>query len=134
MLILTETKWRQGGRFRSLIGLTRFHKERSVGNKKGDGIANFIRKNIAAYSWEGGEIALNSVTTNESLCVIVQELNGPSTAICCVYMGVNTTSNEAWNDQIEESLQSDITQLSGEGHRILLKNILSKSYCMAQMP
>ena len=67
ILILTETKWIQGGRIHSLEGFTRSHKERPVGNKKGGSIAIFIRKNIAAYSWEGDEIAPNSVTNNESL-------------------------------------------------------------------
>ena len=84
------------------------------------GWLGFFHQNLHQLLNGRGGSKSGSQTINELLWVILLEAGGSSTAIGLVYLGVNKPVNDPWNDEILDSIHSDITLLHREGHRVVL--------------
>ena len=112
IVALSETHWQEGHPGKHLVGFKRFVCQRSILDKKGGGIAVFVRNSISSYEWVANDLPGN----RELLWVILQSKNR-EVALGTVYMAVDQACE--LNQEIEERLVSDVSVHSA-AHRIIL--------------
>ena len=114
ILCLTETHWRQGGDTGDITGFKRFLKCRDFYGKRGSGVAIFIKDDWSSHEWEGPND--DGVTSEELLWVVISTASG-DIAIGTVFFGQN--KDKLRNDELEERLHSDISQLKSENKTVV---------------
>ena len=116
-IAFTETHRKKGGKAMSLRGYQVFEKRRSPEAKKGGGIALFVKENVQCYEWVNDRS--ESEADSELLWVVIKGTH-TDIALGIVYVGVQTTKNKKWNDDLYEALQQDITALKTTGKKVLI--------------
>ena len=71
IVALTETHWRQGSRRKELPGYRSFKAERDVLDKKGGGIAIFVKEDRQVYQWEGEMRDEWELVKNENIWIVL---------------------------------------------------------------
>ena len=71
IVALTETHWRQGNQGKELPGYRSFKAERDVLDKKGGGIAVFVKEERQVYQWEGEMRDEWELVKNENIWVVL---------------------------------------------------------------
>ena len=119
VLCLTETHWIEGGRARVIPGFRRYTRGRDPEDRRGGGVAIFVRQNVRSFKWR---------TEDESLCYYRERLwvtivNGSEQlAIGVVYFSLDKYT--AWNDHISEIISSDVSRMRDEKTTIFWWGIL----------
>lgn len=115
IVCLSETHWKMGQRGKQMNGYTQYWRRRDAEDRKGGGLAVFVKKDIRATEWkravaeEGGG--------KEVLWVQLQSRR-EKLAVGVRYMGLDKYRES--NDQIEQELTRDIATLKQEGQAVVL--------------
>ena len=117
VILATETHRKDGAGGVPITGFNVFHRERKFDQKRGGGLAVYVRQNIRAYEWE--QHADQEETHAESMWTIIPTTDG-ELALGLVYMGIDSSENTAWNDKIQESLIQEGLEHREQGRQILV--------------
>lgn len=113
VICLAETHWKEGDKGQQIKGFRRYWKGRAPEEKKGGGVAIFVKNDLSAREWERP----SDNTSSEHVWIVMQGETA-EIAIGTVYMGID--KHKEWNDKLEQRLTEDIAQLELEGKTICL--------------
>ncbi len=113
IICLTETHWKEGDKGQEVKGYRRYWRRRAPEEKKGGGVAIFVKNDLSAWEWE----RQSESRSNEHIWIVVQG-QSEEIAIGVVYMGID--KYKGWNDKMEQALTEDLAQLEAEGKTIIL--------------
>ena len=116
VLCLTETHWLEGGRARILPGFTRFTRGRDPQDRRGRGVAMFVRHGLKSVEWH---------LEDESACAYKERLwvtivsGEEHLTVGVVYFSLDKYSE--WNDNLSKVISADVSRLQSEkGNATLL--------------
>ena len=117
VIAFTETHWREGSKTGSIKGYQIFEKRRGIEEKKGGGLAVWVKNNIESYVWEAERLEEDPDT--ELIWVIIKG-GDVDIAVGVIYMGIQGRKNRTNNDKLERMIREDIVRLKEEEKAILL--------------
>jgi exonuclease III len=117
VIAFCETHWKMGVKGPEMPGYARFDNRRDLDQRKGGGVAIWVKNDIEAHEWLIDD--KDREAGSEILWVVLRG-GDKDIAVGVVYMGVQSTELESWNDAILDNLKADIRCLKEQGKEVAL--------------
>ncbi len=111
IVCLTETHWKEGYGGKKLQGYKSFVKNRGPEEKKGGGVAIFVREDIKSYERE--------LKKNDAVAVTIKTAGGFLT-IVNVYMSTDKREHHEQNRELLHSIKEEMVKVKREGGQLLM--------------
>lgn len=115
VVCLVETHWRMGHRGKKLGGYRRYWRRREAGERKGGGIAVFVKEDLRVAEWNRRDV---SEEENKELMWIQIKGSEMTVAVGVMYMALDRYRES--NDKLEREVTEDVAKLKQEGKMVVL--------------
>ena len=119
LICLTETKWQEGAKHKTLEGYKEEIAKRPPETKKGGGIVVYMRKEDKSYKWEDKNGNTDEMRTEILWTIIKTKIEDIAVGTLYMASGEGQKARD-WNDKIEELVNNDVHEMYEEGKRIIL--------------